>query len=391
MNNLTIRFLFASLLSWLVVTSPAQDTIFNEELLKAKFDSLSTAGSYPGATMTIIAPDGIEHNYAYGYSDIEAGKPMKTGDKMLVGSTGKTFVSAVIMQLIDEGKLSEEDRLSDWLGSKEWFGNLPNGEDITIYHLLHHTSGLPRYVFKEDLWSAFAEEPGRTWMPEELITFIINDQPVHPAGKGWSYSDTGYLLLGMVIEEITGNSYYDELQSRILNPFSMDDTSPSDSQLLDGLITGYTGDHTPPFDLPPKVGVNGMHVINPQFEWTGGGLLSNTTDLAVWVKNLYEGRIFSKVQLEKLVKPVDFRTGQPVNGSGYGMGVFIYRTPFGEIWGHGGFFFGYETQLLYLPDHGISIAIQVNADSTSERYKLNILQLGFEIAELIIDLTIQES
>ena len=67
------------------------------------------------------------------------------------------------------------------------------------------------------------------------------------------------------------------------------------------------------------------------------------------------------------------------------MGVFIYHTPFGEIWGHGGFFFGYETQLLYLPDHGISIAVQVNADSTSERYKLNILQLGFEIAKLITD------
>jgi len=385
MNNSTIRILFASVLTCVGFSLTAQDGIFNAELLKTKFDSLCTAGTYPGAAMTIITRDGVEHNFSYGYSDIEKSIPLKTGDKMLVGSTGKTFVSAIIMQLIDEGKLCEEDRLSDWLGSDEWFRKLPNGEDITIYQLLHHTSGLPRYVFKEDLWKAFAETPGRAWIPEELIAFILDDQPVHPAGEGWSYSDTGYLLLGMVIEKITGNSYYEELQSRILDPFSLFDTSPSDNQLLEGLIPGYTGDHIPPFNLPSKVAVDGMHAINPQFEWTGGGLLSNTCDLASWIKYLYEGRMFSKEQLEKLVNPVDFRTGKPVNANGYGMGVFIYHTPFGEIWGHGGFFFGYETQLLYLPDHGISIAVQVNADSTSERYKLNILQLGFEIAKLITD------
>jgi len=385
MNNSMIRILFALILSSVVLTLPAQEIIFNEQLIKAKFDSLCAAGKYPGATMTIITPDGVEHNYTYGYSDMEKGIPMKTGDKMLVGSTGKTFVSAIIMQLMDEGKLSEEDMLSDWLGSKEWFDKLPNNEDITIYQLLHHTSGLPRYVFKEDLWTEFTEKPERTWMPEELIAFILDEQAVHPAGEGWSYSDTGYLLLGMVIEELTGNSYYDELQSRILDPLNLDDTSPSDNQLLEGLIPGYTGDHIPPFNLPSKVAVDGMHAINPQFEWTGGGLLSNTGDLALWIKNLYEGRVFSTEQLEKLISPVDFRTGQPVDTSGYGLGVFVYQTPFGTVWGHGGFFFGYETQLLYLPDHGISIAVQVNADSTSERYKLNILQFGFDIAKQITD------
>lgn len=385
MKRLIRSLLFSSLLICPVVISSAQVNSFNEELLRTKFDSLCDVATYPGSTMTILTGDGVEHNYVYGFSDIEEGKPMKTGDKMLVGSTGKTFVSAIIMQLMDEGKLGEEDSISKWLGTREWFIRLPNSEDITIYHLLHHTSGLPRYVFSEDLWNIFTEKPERVWMPEELIAFILDEQPVHPAGEGWSYSDTGYLLLGMIIEQITGTSYYDELQYRILDPLGLEDTRPSDSQYLEGLITGYTGDHTPPFNLPPKVGINSTHAINPQFEWTGGGLVSNTKDLALWVKNLYEGRVFSQAQLRRLVDPVDFRTGLPSESSGYGMGVFIYRTPFGEVWGHGGFFFGYETQLLYLPDYDVSIAIQVNADSTSAWYKLNILQLGFEVAKFIVD------
>lgn len=116
--------------------------------------------------------------------------------------------------------------------------------------------------------------------------------------------------------------------------------------------------------MPANKPVNGLYPVNPQFEWCGGGLITTSMDMARWAKVLYEGKVFSPVLLEEMLKPVDFRTGVP-GKQGYGLGVMIFNRPFGLIYGHGGFFPGYETQMSYFPKWKIALTVQVNADSLS--------------------------
>lgn len=234
-----------------------------------------------------------------------------------------------------------------------------------------HTGGLPRYVFKETFIDKLIASPDKVWKPEELLAFIFDDPPMHPAGKGWAYSDTDYIVLGMIIEQVCQNDFYSELEGRILTPFALKNTIPSNQRVLEGLVTGYTGDNIPPFKLPSKVPVDGVYPVNPQFEWCGGGLITTSLDMSRWAKILYEGKAFSDDMLKQMLQPMDFRTGEP-SDQGYGLGVMIFKQPFGFIYGHGGIFPGYETQMSYFPKWKIAVTMQVNADSFSGKLKGNL-------------------
>ena len=325
-------------------------------------------GLFPGATLGIVLKDGTELAFASGWDDVEAGVPMKPGGRMFSGSAGKTFVAAVALQLVQEGKLDLDKKVVEYLGEKFWYPRLPNHDELTVRMIMTHTGGLPRYVFKEAFIEQLIESPDRVWKPEELLAFVFEDPPVHPAGKGWSYSDTDYIVLGMILEKVTGTDFYSELQRRILDPFALKGTSPSNSRRLAGLVTGYTGDKIPPFNLPGKLPVKGVYPINPQFEWCGGGLITNSLDMARWAKILYEGRVFSEKILKEMLAPLDFRSGLPAE-QGYGLGVMVFKWPSGLVYGHGGIFPGYQTHMSYFPKWGIGVAIQVNADSFSGKLK----------------------
>ena len=131
------------------------------------------------------------------------------------------------MQLVDEGKINLNDRFIDHFADTAWLEYLPNINSITTKMLLQHTSGLPRYVMKPEIWNAINEEPDKVWTYKERMSYIFNDEPLHEAGKGWGYSDSGYILLGMLIEKITGQYYYDVVFERILDRLNLKDTYPS--------------------------------------------------------------------------------------------------------------------------------------------------------------------
>ena len=341
------------------------------EEIQAGLDALQKEGNFPGATLALVLRDGTEFTFATGWADIENRVPMKPDDRMFTGSAGKTFVAAVAIQLIQEGKLSLDKKIRDYLGSEPWFSHLPNHADLTLRMIMTHTGGLPRYVFDEAFIDQLLESPDKVWTPEELLAFVLDKPPVHPAGEGWAYSDTDYIVLGMIIESICGEDFYSVLDKRILTPFALKSTSPSNKRRLKGLVNGYTGDRTPPFRLPGKVPVDGVYPINPQFEWCGGGLITNSLDMARWAKILYEGKVFSDVMLKEMLQPMDFRTGEP-SDQGYGLGVMIFKQPFGLSYGHGGIFPGYETQMSYFPKWETAVAMQVNADSFSGKLKSNL-------------------
>ena len=336
--------------------------------IRSEIDNMHKEGLFPGATLGIVMEDGTELSFSAGWADIEKKILMEPDDRMFTGSAGKTFVAAVALQLVDEGKLDLDSSVSRYLGHEPWFSRLPNHAELTVEMIMTHTGGLPRYIFQPGFTDKLLEDTDRIWAPEELLSYVFNVQPAHPPGDGWSYSDTDYIVLGLIIEKICGNDFYAELKKRILSPFELKDTTPSNSRRLEGLVSGYTADGAPPFKLPGKVPVEGVYPINPQFEWCGGGLVTTSLDLARWAKILYEGKAFSGARLREMLNPLDFQSGQP-GAEGYGLGVMIFKKPSGLVYGHGGIFPGYQTQMSYFPEWKTAVAMQVNADRLGDKLK----------------------
>jgi len=326
--------IYCILLSIIVFTISISHTQTLETLkaeLQKIFNTQKDSSIFPGATVCFILPDGNVINLATGYADKEKNIKMKPKDRMLSGSIGKTYVAAVALQLIREGKLKLEDKVMDYFKGDEWFKRIPNYDKLTIGMIMHHNGGLPRYVMKEEFTKALQKDPYKVWKPEELLSYIFDDEPLHPPGEGWAYSDTDYIVLGMIIEKVCGNTYYNELQKRILTPFGLKYTSPSNKPVLEGLVLGSSAGI---FGFPDKTLENGRFSLNPQFEWTGGGLITNSFDLALWAKKLYGGEILPEKYLDMMLQPVGFRTGKP-DKIGYGLGVFIIPSEHGLIYGHG--------------------------------------------------------
>jgi D-alanyl-D-alanine carboxypeptidase len=324
--------------------------------LQQKLRELHAAGKFPGATAGFALADGTTFGLAVGLSNVEAGTPMKPTDLMLQGSVGKTYVAAVALQLVHEKRLRLDDRIERYLGSEKWFARLPNAREITVRMLMNHTSGLVRYEFKEQFTRDLTANPDKRWRPEELVAYILDTAPPFAAGQGWDYSDTNYIVLGMIIERVTKSRYYEQVTQRVLRPLKLTHTLPSDSRVIPGLIQGYAGANNP-FGGTDAMIVNGRFVINPQFEWCGGGMASTTEDLASWAKALYEGRAFDRSLLREMLDGVPAKLGPE---SKYGLGVIIRPTALGISYGHSGFFPGYITEMIYFPEHKFAIAVQVN-------------------------------
>ncbi len=332
-----------------------------EAALQKKLETIVKENSLPGATVAAILPDGKLISLAAGYADREANIRMEPGAQMFSGSVGKTFVAALVLKQVEAGQLRLDEKLEAHFGQKSWFQQLPNASEITVRMLLQHTSGLPRYVFQPAFVQALKDQPDRNWKPEELLGFVANMEPQHPAGEGWSYSDTNYLLLGMLLEKNSGKAYYALLEEQILDPLGLKHTYPSTRPELPGLTQGYIGSQNI-LGLPRNKTVeNGSYAINPQFEWTGGGLVTNAEDLAQWMHHLQNGKVIAKRMLQEMRLPAAFRSGLPAE-SGYGLGCFAWKEGNGMHYGHEGIMPGHVTTVEYADDERLAIAIQVNTD-----------------------------
>ena len=328
-----------------------------EAALQLKLDEWHKAGSFPGATFGVVLANGKSIALATGFSDRDARTPMKPNDRMLAGSVGKTFAAATALQLVKEGKIGLDDKIEKYLGSEPWFSRLPNAKDITVRQLMNHSSGLVRYEFKDQFTKDLTANPEKSWKPAELVAYLLDERPPFEAGKGWDYSDTNYIVLGMIIEKVTGRKFYDEANRRLLTPLKLVNTLPQDGPRLKGVVQGYAGPNNP-FGGTDAMIVNGKFAINPQFEWTGGGYVSTAHELALWAKMLYEGKAFSPDLLPQVVEGV----AAPMLGreTKYGLGVIIRKTAIGTAYGHSGFFPGYMTDMMYFPEHKVALAVQVN-------------------------------
>jgi D-alanyl-D-alanine carboxypeptidase len=260
--------------------------------------------------------------------------------------------------MISAGQMHLDDKVSTWLKDEPWFHRLPNANDITVRMLMNHTSGIPEYAELPEFTKLLPENADKDWRPEELLAFIFDKPAPFPAGQGWSYADANYLVLGIAAEKILRHALYADIDRTILRPLRLKDTRPSTARFLPGLITGYSMPNGPfPFTGPMLR--EGKMVVNPKFEWTGGGFLSSSRDLARWAFDLYGGKVLTATELSEMEKGVPAKTGK---SDEYGLGVQIRHTDFGITYGHGGWFPGYLSEMEYFPDYQVAMAMQINTD-----------------------------
>lgn len=335
---------------------------------QAELQRLRADAGFPGATAAFVLGDGGHATFAIGQADVERGIPMTPDARMLSGSTGKSFVAATALALALEGRLDLDKPIAVWLGSEPWFAHLPNGPHITLRMLLRHQSGLPDHVHSPRFAAALrtkvqTEGLDATLGPLELVALILDTPPLFAAGQGYTYSDTNYILAGLIIERASGKSYYQELRQRFLSPLGLRLTTPADRRRLPGLVPGYIRGKAP-FGLPHKImGDDGALLFNPATEWTGGGLVTNPADLVLWAKTLYEGKAMPGAYLRDLLAAVPKDAAQQARYGAsvrYGLGVTLRKSRLGTAYGHRGWAPGYQSGFEYYPAYRMAVALQIN-------------------------------
>src|SRR5919206_967534 len=208
MRKITVFFVVFLLLT-VAVHGQTGDQTALKTALQLKLNGWHNTGSFPGATLGVVLANGESFGLAVGFSDRETKRAMTPTDRMPAGSVGKTFAAATALQLVKEGKIRLADKIEKYLGREPWFPRLPNAKDITVRQLMNHTSGLVRYEFKEQFTKDLTANPEKSWKPAELVAYLLDEKPPFVAGEGWDYSDTNYIVLGMIIEKVTGRKFYD--------------------------------------------------------------------------------------------------------------------------------------------------------------------------------------
>lgn len=379
-----IPFLLSVILLFFIGQSFAQAKLTPlQQKIEAKLLEIKANAEYPGVTVGYVLADGTTGAVSVGLSDLENKTPLKPRDRMLAGSIGKTYVAAVTLQLVQEGKLKLNDKIETWFGKESWFSRLPNANDITLRMLMNHSSGIPEHIMANGFLPAVKAAPDKVWKPEELIAYVLDAKPLFAAGKGYSYADTNYILVGMIFEHVTKKRLYAEVQRRLLKPLKLERTIPSDRRVLPEVIPGYSMPNSP-FGFEGRTIRNGQFVFNPQMEWTGGGFASTAEDLARWAKALYEGRVLNPETLQQMLTGIE--TGQGRGGGAgvkYGLACQIRPSDWGESYGHGGWFPGYLSEMEYFPQKKTAIAVQFNTDARRQ-IKLGLRTYIAEVAKIIL-------
>ncbi len=307
-----------------------------------------------GTSAAWVGDDGGRGAVALGADAV--GAPLTAQSQLMTGSIGKTYVAAVALQLVHDGKLALDGKVGTVLGEEPWFAKVPNADAITLRQLLNHTSGVPEHVWKKAFQDAVAKAGDRAITAVECVGWILGDAPVGAPGAKWSYADTNYLLVGLCIEQVTGKRYDDVLRERILKPLHLDATVPNDARAVPGLACGMAsgiGFHEGP------VVADGRYFTNPAFEGCGGGIRSTALDLARWCRELFAGDVIP-AELRQ-----DHRAGVPARRGitdRYGLGCFVTASPHGEALGHSGVMPGYLSQTMYYPALHLAVAVQFPTD-----------------------------
>lgn len=331
-----------------VVAGPKPSSRISPGELEALLGQIVAAGA-PGAAARVADEHGVTQATS-GVADQQTGRRMRAGLHYRVGSVTKSFVATVILQLIADGRLSLEDTVERWLP-----GILTYGDQVTVRQLLNHTSGVPDYVVGP--YVGLYTDPDqqfRAWTPRELVALVADRPANFPPGTAWSYSNTGYVLAGMIVEAATGDTLDRELRRRISRPLGLRDTffPVNRATIPRPYARGYG------FPLGQEQGpLLSFTVFNPSLAWAAGALVSDLGDLQSFFRALLRGRLLPPALLAEMTTP--FSTGR---GFGYGLGLIVIETPAGRVFGHDGAIPGYRDVVLSTEDGSRQVALMMNAE-----------------------------
>ncbi|MFI6792847.1 serine hydrolase domain-containing protein [Nonomuraea sp. NPDC050383] len=299
------------------------------------------AGGGATAALARVSDGGHTWSGAVGVRDIEReGRPSPNG-YFRIGSVTKTFVATVVLQLVDEGRIQLDDPVDRYLP-----GLVPGGAQITVRRLLNHTSHLYDYMsepgYSTNRWRGDARF--RSYQPRELLE-VAFAKKLPDDGK-WHYSNTNYVVLGLLVEKLTGHPYGKEVTRRILRPLGLRHT------VVPGDRAGLPAPHAKGYE--PLPGLVDATRMNPSLDWAAGEMISTAADLERFMSALLDGKLISKTSLQAMRTTVE--TGA---GFGYGLGLQAYRLPCGTVWGHSGELIGYLT-FAFRSDSGKSMTLSIN-------------------------------
>ncbi|AEV84634.1 beta-lactamase [Actinoplanes sp. SE50] len=314
-----------------------------------------------------------------GVADRDTGAPMPADGYFRIGSDTKTFVSVVLLQLVGEGRITLDDPIENWLpGVVDGHGN--DGRHITVRQILQQTSGL--YDGTGDLAVLKSADEYRAHRLDhhteaQLVAAAMQHPPLFPAGTRWSYSNTNYLVAGMLVERVTGRCWFTEVRSRILAPLHLTRTFyPGDrSTLPRPHAEGYQ--HFTPGG--PLIDVT---IVNPTVAGSAGGLVSTTTDMARFWQAVTSGRLLPPAQMAEMRRTVpagDFEALRP--GITYGLGIMWVPNRCGGYWAHWGGMPGMEIMEAAAPGGHRSAVFYLTTDLTEAA---PVMQRGMTLLDDLI-------
>ena len=330
--------------------APSQDEV------QAALEQAVAAG-IPGIALEIQGREGSEFLTA-GTASLENERLLTPEDSFRIASITKAFTAAVVMELVEEGALSLDDTVDQWVP-----GLLAEGDSITVRHLLGHTSGLADYTKDDEFIEAFVA--GEELPPERIVSFVSSEPLAFEPGSTYEYSDTDNNVLGMIVEAVAGRSYEQELSSRVLDPIELRSTVlPNSPEMPDPHADGYEYDPESEGAEEPE---NVTTALDPSAAGASGALISTPSDLSRFFGGLLGGELIGEGTLEQM-KEALAGEGSP-SGPGTkraGLGIFSYELPCGEVWGHTGQFPGYQAFGAATPDGSGALAMMANATQISE-------------------------
>ncbi|MFO0775696.1 MAG: serine hydrolase domain-containing protein [Nitrospiraceae bacterium] len=314
------------------------------DTLQTQLDTDRSTVGAPAATLGVIGADSCTWDSTSGTRALDDATPPQGTDHLRIGSVTKTFVATLVLMLRDEGRLSLDAPLSTWIAP------FPNNTSITIRHLLSHTSGVPEYITTP----AFIAGGAKVWTPDELIALVATAPAQFPPGAAFVYTNTNYVLLGLIVERVTGTSISEQIRTRILTPLNLRETYFAGQETGPATIRG--------FGLIGGVLTDVTDLIHPSRAYAAGALVSTVRDLRRFTAALFGGQLLSEASLREMTAPVALsdRTLAP-----YGLGIGIRTDDAGTVWYHDGNIAGFSAAIRYWPTLHIGVVVIVNRGSAN--------------------------
>ncbi|MFJ9821270.1 serine hydrolase domain-containing protein [Streptomyces sp. NPDC101151] len=316
--------------------------------LDSAVQQVMRTANVPGVTVGIWTPDRGSYISSFGVADKRNDRRMASDLYMRIGSETKTFTVTALLQLVDQGKVGLDDPIGKYVDG------VPNGDRITLRELAGMRSGLFNYSEDDDFFKALTSDPQRSFTPQQLLDYSFRHPVLFPPGQKFSYSNTNLILLGLVVEQQSGQQLGDYIHRHILDPAGMQDTLfPSGAEFPAPHAQGYT-------DQTADGKVADTADWNPSWGWAAGAMISKQEDLRVWARTVATGEfpdgtrmVSPATQKQRLITPAT-----PIPGAGYGLGIFNVQ---GWI-GHNGSLPGYESLTVYLPSARATLVVLLNTD-----------------------------